>query len=181
MKFYIDGALVKDWDNVPDAAILDISNDPVNLTIGQDLPTSVYSTDDTSPYYVNWGGYFKGKLDDIYIFNRVLSDDEVKALYDLPVSVKEPLAINKNFELYQNYPNPFSTTTTIEFSQKNKGFTTLKVYNILGDEVASLISGEQQEGNYKYTWDANGVSSGMYFYKLTIDGMTQTRKLFLVK
>jgi hypothetical protein len=84
MKFYIDGVMVKDWDNVPDAAILDISNDPVNLTIGQDLPTSVYSTDDTSPYYVNWGGYFKGKLDDINIYNRVLTDEEVTALYNAP-------------------------------------------------------------------------------------------------
>lgn len=83
MKFYINGELVKDWDNVPDAAINNISAEPVNLTFGQDLPTAIYSDDDQSPYYVNWGGYFKGKMDDIRMYNRVLSDNEVSSIYNL--------------------------------------------------------------------------------------------------
>jgi len=83
MIFYIDGIMVKDWDNVPDAAIVSLSSEPINLTMGQDLPTDVYSTDDTSPYYVNWGGYFKGKLDDIRLYNRVLSGSEVTSIYNL--------------------------------------------------------------------------------------------------
>ena len=83
MIFYIDGVMVKDWDNVPDAAILNISNEPINLTMGQDLPTDIYSTDDTSPYYVNWGGYFKGKLDDVRLYNRVLTGQEVTSIYNL--------------------------------------------------------------------------------------------------
>jgi len=75
--------MVKDWDNVPDAAILNISNEPINLTMGQDLPTAVYSTDDTSPYYVNWGGYFKGKIDDVRLYNRVITGQEVSSIYNL--------------------------------------------------------------------------------------------------
>jgi len=83
MKFYIDGVMVKDWDNVPNSSIVNISSDPVNLIFGQDLPTSIYSTDDTSPYYVNWGGFYKGKLDDIRLYNRVLTDSEVTSIYNL--------------------------------------------------------------------------------------------------
>ncbi len=88
MKFYINGDLVKDWDNVPDAAINSISADPVNLTIGQDLPTGIYSTDDQSPYFVEWGGYFKGKLDDIRLYNRVLADNEVSSIYNIEKPVE---------------------------------------------------------------------------------------------
>lgn len=83
MIFYINGEMVKDWDNVPDAAIVNISSEPVNLTMGQDLPTAIYSDDDTSPYFVEWGGYFKGKLDDMRFYNRVLSGTEVTSIYNL--------------------------------------------------------------------------------------------------
>ncbi len=179
MKFYIDGELVKDWDNVPDASILDISADPVNLTFGQDLPTALYADDDV--HNVAWGGFFKGKLDDIMIYNYVLSDAEVLALYGEPISVEEHLVSNSKFELLQNYPNPFSSSTTIEYSQKEKGFATLKVYNSLGQEVVSLLSKDQNPGTYKYTLDAAGLSAGIYFYQLSIDGLEQTRKLQLNK
>lgn len=83
MKFYINGELVKDWTDVPDVSINNISGAPVDLVFGQDLPTAIYSTDDQSPYYVNWGGYFKGKLDDIRLYNRVLADNEVSSIYNV--------------------------------------------------------------------------------------------------
>ena len=79
MIFYINGVMVKDWDNVPDAPILNISTEPVDLTFGQDLPTDVYEDDDI--HNVAWGGYFKGKLDDIGLWNRVLSSQEIESLY----------------------------------------------------------------------------------------------------
>jgi hypothetical protein len=83
MIFYINGVMVQDWDNVLDANITNISTEAVGLVFGQDLPTSVYSTDDTSPYFVEWGGYFKGKLDDIRLYNRVLAGTEVSSIYNL--------------------------------------------------------------------------------------------------
>ncbi|MEQ8581392.1 MAG: LamG-like jellyroll fold domain-containing protein [Marinoscillum sp.] len=82
MTFYINGTEVKKWDNTPGTAI-SIADAPVNLTIGQDLPTGTYSSDDTSPYYVDWGGYFKGTLDEIRIYNKVLSSTQVGSIYDL--------------------------------------------------------------------------------------------------
>jgi hypothetical protein len=175
MKFYIDGVLVKDWDNVPNGNIVDISADPHNLVFGQEIPTSEY-TNETGD-----GGFFKGKMDDIRIYNRVLTDAEVLALSEITVSTEEQLVFNRTFELYQNYPNPFESSTTIEFSQQEKGFTTLKVYNTVGQEVATLISKYQMPGNYKYIWDASNMSTGVYFYRLSIDGYKQTKKLFLLK
>jgi hypothetical protein len=174
MKFYIDGVMVKDWDNVPNANIVDISADPHNLVFGQAKPTSEYA-DETDP------DFFKGKMDDIRIYNRVLNDDEVLALFGLPVSVEEPLVFNRTFELSQNYPNPFKLSTTIEFSQQEKGFATLKVYNAVGQEVATLVSKNQMPGNYKYIWDASKMSAGVYFCRLSINGVMQTKKLFLLK
>ena len=177
MKFYIDGVLVKDWDNVPNTSILDISGDPVNLTFGQDLPTDVYDAD----HNVDWGGFFKGKMDEIRIYNRVLTDAEVQDLSGIVVSTEELIAINRTFELLQNYPNPFSSSTTIEFTQKEQGLTTLKVFNAVGQEVATLISEKLMPGTYQYTWNAGNMSSGVYFYRLSVNGYAQTKKLFLLK
>jgi hypothetical protein len=77
-NFYINGELVKAWDNTPGSPV---AVDNINLTIGSDLPTNVYSTDDTSPFYVNWGGYFKGYIDDIRFYNVVLTAAQVSSLY----------------------------------------------------------------------------------------------------
>jgi len=86
------------------------------------------------------------------------------------------------FILKQNYPNPFNPSTSIEFSIPISEFVTLKVYNILGQEVANLVSNKLTPGNYKYIWDASGFASGIYYYKLFTDnGFVQTRKLILMK
>jgi len=87
----------------------------------------------------------------------------------------------EKFELVQNYPNPFNPTTTFEFSIPKNEFVTLKIYNLLGQEVVTLISDKLMPGNYKYNWDASHLASGMYFYKLESDSYCSTKKLILVK
>jgi hypothetical protein len=177
MKFYIDGVMVKDWDDVPNGNIKDISADPHNLVFGQNKPTSEFTGAEGTT-----GEFFKGKMDDIMIYNRVLTDAEVFVLAGSPVtSVEEPLVFNETFELFKTYPNPFSSSTTIEFTQKEQGFTSLKVFNAVGQEVASLISETLMPGNYQYTWDAGEMSDGVYFCRLSVDGYHQTKKLFLLK
>jgi hypothetical protein len=90
--------------------------------------------------------------------------------------------IPQGFVLSQNYPNPFNPVTTIEFSIPKSEFVTLKIYNLLGQEVATLVSEKLTPGNYKYTWDASGFASGVYYYKFEAeDGFVQTRKLLFVK
>ena len=90
-------------------------------------------------------------------------------------------AVPSTFELSQNYPNPFNPTTTISFSLPLKSFATLKVFDITGREVASLINEELSAGKYSQSWNALNVSSGVYFYRLEAGSFVQTKKLVLLK
>ena len=85
------------------------------------------------------------------------------------------------FNLSQNYPNPFNPKTTIEFSIANTEFVTLKIYNLLGQEVATLISEELSAGSHKNTWDASYFASGVYFYQIQTESFADTKKLILLK
>ncbi len=95
------------------------------------------------------------------------------------------------FRLYQNYPNPFNPTTTIEYSiptssplakgRTEEGFVTLKIYDVLGREVATLVNKKQSPGIYEVTFDASNLPSGVYIYKIQAGSFTQSRKLLLMK
>ncbi len=86
------------------------------------------------------------------------------------------------FQLKQNYPNPFNPSTTIEFSIPKTEFVTLRIYNILGQEVATLVSDKMNAGNYKYNWNAAAFASGIYYYKIESGKeFIQTKKLLLIK
>jgi Secretion system C-terminal sorting domain len=85
------------------------------------------------------------------------------------------------FELSQNYPNPFNPTTKIEYSVPQDGFISLKVYNVLGQEVATLFSGMQRPGNYTALFDASRLASGVYFYRLQAGNIQVTKKLVVMK
>ncbi len=84
-------------------------------------------------------------------------------------------------DLYQNYPNPFNPTTTIEFSLPRSGYTTLKVFNTLGEEVATLVAENVSAGRYKVEWNADGLASGIYLYRLQAREFVETKKLVLLK
>lgn|GEM_PF-2977241 len=89
--------------------------------------------------------------------------------------------IPTEFSLGQNYPNPFNPSTTISFSVAQKGFATLKVYNSLGEQVATLVSQQLDPGTYKAQWNASGVSSGLYLYRLEVNGLFAARKMLVLK
>jgi hypothetical protein len=89
--------------------------------------------------------------------------------------------IPKSFSLNQNYPNPFNPSTVISYQLSAVSKVTLKVYDILGKEIASLVNEEQQAGSYNVTFNASNLSSGIYFYTLKTDNFTQTRKMILIK
>ena len=81
----------------------------------------------------------------------------------------------------QNYPNPFNPSTNINFTLPKTEYVTLKIYDILGKEVTTLICEELNTGNYTKTWDANNLGIGVYFYKLTAGKFTETKKMMLVR
>ena len=85
------------------------------------------------------------------------------------------------YNLSQNYPNPFNPTTSIEFSIPKTEFVTLKIYNVLGQEVEKLVSKRVTPGSYKYIWDAGHLASGIYYFKLEAGGFIQSKKLILMK
>lgn len=87
----------------------------------------------------------------------------------------------KSFELSQNYPNPFNPSTTIEYSIPKNAEVTLKIYDIVGREVATLVNEYKSTGKYIVNWNASNLASGPYFYRLSAGDFTQTKKMFLVK
>jgi len=89
--------------------------------------------------------------------------------------------IPDGFALLQNYPNPFNPTTTIRYSIPNSEFVTLKVYDVLGNEVATLVNEEKPAGSYEVEFKATELSSGIYFYKLQTNSFVETKKLVLLK
>ena len=100
----------------------------------------------------------------------------------VPTSVFQTLNVPpKDFLLEQNYPNPFNPTTTITFSVGTYNYTSLRVYDVLGREVAIIFSGELPAGSYTKQWNANGLPSGIYFYRLSSGSFTETKKLVLLK
>ncbi len=153
-----------------------INQTTYDLTIGQVLPN-------------NKNYNFRGVLDEIRIYNYGLSYPQILELYRLVTPVKEltDAIIPKENCLYQNYPNPFNPTTTIIWQITSSSHVTLKVFDILGNEIATLIDEYKPAGKYNSQWSINnnlsndGVSSGIYFYKLTTDTYRETKKLLILK
>jgi hypothetical protein len=85
------------------------------------------------------------------------------------------------FYLAQNYPNPFNPSTSIKYQVSSISDVSLKVYDLLGREVATLVNEEKPAGTYEITFDASGLSSGVYYYKLQADTFIETKKMILVK
>ena len=85
------------------------------------------------------------------------------------------------YSLAQNYPNPFNPSTTISFSVPKASFVTLKIYDILGNEVSTLVNREMGPGSYTETWNAQSFPSGIYFYRLFAGPFSDTKRLVLMK
>ncbi|MCC6398228.1 MAG: T9SS type A sorting domain-containing protein, partial [Bacteroidetes bacterium] len=85
------------------------------------------------------------------------------------------------YTLLQNYPNPFNPSTTIEFSVPASGFVSLRVVDLLGREIATLVNEQKPAGTYRATFDATGLPSGTYFYSLTAGSFSGVKKMVLVK
>ena len=100
----------------------------------------------------------------------------------MPVGINQISSlIPEKFELYNNYPNPFNPGTTIKFDIAASQFVKLTVYNMLGEQVTSLVNQNLTPGTYSVNFDASSLSSGMYFYRIESLGISQTKRMVLVK
>jgi hypothetical protein len=99
----------------------------------------------------------------------------------LGITDSEILPIPAEFSLEQNYPNPFNPSTRIKYTLPSKEFVVLKIFNILGKEIASLVNTEQTAGTYELDFDAFNLNSGVYFYRIEAGSYVDTKKMLLVK
>lgn len=103
------------------------------------------------------------------------------ARLDLVTSVEDDQSIPTEFSLNQNYPNPFNPTTKISWQSPVSGHQSIKVFDILGNEVATLIDEYKEAGKYELNFDASDLTSGVYFYKLQAGSFVETKKMLLIK
>ena len=121
------------------------------------------------------------------VFGRIAYYMQKEAIFVAEFSGSSPVFVTKdNFTpnehtLLQNYPNPFNNSTAIEFSLKEQGKVSLKVYNHSGQEVASLVNGQMAAGSHKVLWAPAELASGIYFYTISMNGFEQTRKILFLK
>jgi len=97
------------------------------------------------------------------------------------VAEEPPTALPRELTLSQNYPNPFNPTTEIRYSIVKQAFVSLKVFDLLGKEVATLVNEVKQPGTYEVQWEAAGVASGIYFYRIITADFIATKKMVVVK
>jgi hypothetical protein len=108
--------------------------------------------------------------------------NEAQVKYSTVLSVDNKISeIPTGYSLGQNYPNPFNPSTKIQFSINNTQFVSLKVFDILGNEVATLVNEELTAGVYQYNFDASNLSSGVYYYRLNAGSFSETKKMILTK
>ena len=100
---------------------------------------------------------------------------------DLHITYSESQAFPHTFSLHQNYPNPFNPNTTIRFALPKSMHVELRIYNTLGDVITTLVDREMTSGTYAIPWNASGMASGVYFYRLKAGEYTETKKLLLLK
>ncbi|MGB2869214.1 MAG: LamG-like jellyroll fold domain-containing protein [Bacteroidota bacterium] len=142
----------------------------IDLTMGQDLPADN-----------NYN--FNGILDDVRIFDYALSPAQISALNDFPTSVDAPRGTTKplTFELHQNFPNPFNPSTTIVFEVPHRASVRLRVFDILGRTVATLLTGEVEGGVHSATWNARAVPTGVYFSVLESGSQMLVKPMQLIR
>jgi hypothetical protein len=128
----------------------------------------------------------------VNLYPQRVGDETIIVVRDTTIYAFDPFGVNsveendtklmpEKYHLSQNYPNPFNPITNIQFSIPKTGFVTLKIYNLLGQEVDILVSEKMDSGTHKSIWNASELASCVYFYKLQAGSFVQTRKLILMK
>ncbi len=119
-----------------------------------------------------------------YLYAGTYYSDQVwrRPISEMVTAVADrPLTVPERFNLEQNYPNPFNPSTTISYSLSRNGFAALKVFSLLGQEVATLVNTVQAPGVHSVRWNADALSAGVYYYQLRSSDGVMTKKLILMK
>jgi photosystem II stability/assembly factor-like uncharacterized protein len=156
------------------------------MAVGTDTSGVFLSTD----FGTNWIGVNDGLSDKVIKGIVILPDGfllcgtEKEGIFMADLNLTTVDDINDRsmtFSLQQNYPNPFNPITTIKYSIQELSFVNIKIYDLLGREIATLVNEEKPTGNYELTWNAEDLSSGIYFYRLQAGSFIETKKMVLMK
>jgi len=184
--------------NLPDAPVNDIIVDPDSagrLFVATDV--GVFVSDSLGDSWNYLGENLPNSpITDLVLHNptrTLIAATFGRSMYSInltPVTnIKNEIAVINNFILYQNYPNPFNPVTKIKYEipiviasrTKQSQIVTLKVYNVLGKEVTTLVNEEKPAGTYEIEFNATGLPSGIYFYQLREGSFTETKKMVLLR
>jgi len=151
----------------------------------------------TSVYYsanngANWATQYTAPAGSFYHLTKARTGNTIWGVrsnggisrYGSPLTGVTPIVttnVPENYTLSQNYPNPFNPVTKINFSIPSNGLVTLKIYDVLGREITTLVNEVKNAGNYIVDFNASNLSSGVYFYKLEVNGFADVKKMTLVK
>jgi hypothetical protein len=149
-----------------------------------------YSTNNGEQWIAENEGMTGNLVRSLLVFNNYLfAGNDDGSIWARPLSDFTTTAVNstvkyimpQQFELSQNYPNPFNPITSISFSLPSRFYTTLKIFDVIGREVAVIVSEELSAGSYTRRWNAAQMPSGVFFYRLQVGAYTETKKLILLK
>lgn len=173
VEIYGDTAVIAHY--TAGVRVLDISNPAQPVEIAW---YDTYPANNNNLYQGCWGVYK-------FPSGKIAASDMKTGLYVLKVGntagVNENNTIADDFRLEQNYPNPFNPKTVIRYSLIETRFTTLKVFDILGNEVATLVNEKQNAGSHSVEWDAADYPSGIYYYRIHAGNFTDTKQMILLK
>ena len=162
------GTLFLDGEKVAENSSMDVDPIMFGPTSNNWLGRSQYPADP----------YFEGEISDFRIYNRALSDSEIEVVLDVEEDNSSP---EKDFRLENNYPNPFNSQTLIHYVLPKQEHVVLTVYDMLGKEIKVLINEVKEPGQYTATFDAQNISSGIYFYKLQAGAFSEAKKFVLLR
>lgn len=172
---YLDVACAHNYNNNHNVSVL--LNDSTGL-----LNSPTYFGNGTwSPFAAITADFDNNETVDIAVANA--GGTNISVFYNEKVTginEQEFFPIN-DFVLYQNYPNPFNPNTTIKFEIPQNGLVTLKIYNILGAEIATLVNEDKSVGRYEVIFNASSLASGIYIYKIQVNGFVDIKKMILIK
>jgi beta-glucanase (GH16 family) len=146
-----------------------------SLTTSKQSFTFSFVLNDPSDHHSRFGFDIGGSSTDVFFDNiRITSEN-------IPTSISSTQSILKSFKLFQNYPNPFNPNTSIKYSIFAQSYALLKIFNVLGKEISTLVNKDKPAGIYQVNFDASNLPSGVYFYKLSAGNFVETKKMILLK
>ena len=152
----------------------------------------IFNLTDSVRTFTLQGNLYTGNYRNVFTNDSILFNENAEVtlpawgyrVYEIGsgiTGIEDETSLPEKFILYQNYPNPFNPGTSIRYAVGSRKFVSLKVYDILGNEVAALVNEEKPEGDYEVTFNASALASGVYFYNLIAANYTASKKMMLLK